>query len=353
VVLIDFCNKYVVENVQFSEVEEILMQTILRKISLFKKHTQSIADLVSFQRITLAISILLLVCSAGAVVPEVAAQSGEGRWGKIRSINTVDYNLYNPRGMVFSPDANAFLLWDPNNDVTGISLREDPVEMAGLNIPVEDARDLAFNHSSNSLFALNIRDSELVKIDADGTGKPIPSAGAITRFNLNAIGLRDVNGITFDPRDGRLFVLNTKGTQIVVITPDSAAGYDGETAKQGRRFRKINLKDLHLGKLSGLAFNPQDGHLYSFQPADQELYEFTESGELVSSYDLSSLELSSPQTLLFAPSGDNTDDPMAEKPSWRRLSLARWIWLGQVLPGMFCSSLRGPHPLGARSLSWR
>jgi len=284
------------------------MQTILRKVSLFQVQTLRTAGFISIQRIILVVSILLLVSSTGAVVPDVAARSGEGRWGKIRSINTVDYNLYNPRGMVFSPDANAFLLWDPNDDVTGISLREDPVDMAGLNIPVEDASVLALENSSNSLFALDMGNSELEKIGADGTGRPDLSKRA-TRYDLNATGLRDVKGITFDPRDGRLFVLNTKGTQIVVITPDSAAGYDGEAAKQGRRFRRINLKHLHLGKLSGLAFNPQDGHLYSFQPADQELYEFTDSGELVSSYDLSSLELSSPQTLLFAPSGDNTDDP--------------------------------------------
>ncbi|MGB7874670.1 MAG: hypothetical protein WBL25_09825, partial [Anaerolineales bacterium] len=260
------------------------------------------------QKFVLLLSILLLVISSIAVVPKVAAQPGDKGWGKVRSIYAADYGLSGPRGMAFSPDANAFLLWDAKDDVTGISLREDPVDMAGLNIPVEDALNVAFDNSSNSLFALNAGNSELEQMHANAAGRPNPSAGATSRFNMAATGLQNAKGIAFDPENGRLFILNGNGTQIVAITPDSASGFDGGAAERGGRLKRLNLQNTVDG-LHGLAFNPQDGHLYSFQSADQTLYEFTENGGLVSTYDLSAVGLSNPQTLLFAPSWDSTDDP--------------------------------------------
>jgi len=284
------------------------MYSIKPKIMLTKKQWRGIVRFVSLQKLSLFVCSLLLVVSTIAVVPQVAAQSGEGRWGKVRSIYSADYNLASPRGMAFSPKANAFLLWDANDDVTGISLREDPVDMAGLNLPVADPLNVAFDASSNNLFALNTGNSELEKINANVGGRPNPSPGARSQFNLNAIGLQNARGIALNPENGRLFILNGNGAQIIAITPDSATGYDGGVADQGGRLKRLNLQNTVTG-LRGLAFNPQDGHLYAFQPVDQTLYEFTESGDVVSTYDLSSLKLSNSQTLLFAPSGDNTDDP--------------------------------------------
>lgn len=285
------------------------MPTIFRNFSSLKGRARHKVGFASIHRIYPFLSILLLVTSAIAVVPKVAAQPGGGEWGKVRSIYSADYDLVGPRGMAFSPNANTFLLWDINDNISGISLREESVDMGGLNVPVDKALNVAFDRSSNSLFALNTGNSELEKINADAAGKPNPSAGATSRFNLNALGLQDVNGIAFDPENGRFFALNAKGTQIVVITPDSATGYDGDAANKGGRVRRINLNNLQLGELHGIAFDPNSGHLFSLQPVDKKLYEFTESGQVVSTYDLSSLGLSNPQTLLFAPSGDNTDDP--------------------------------------------
>ena len=44
-------------------------------------------------------------------------------------------------------------------------------------------------------------------------------------------------------------------------------------------------------------------------PTERKVYELTETGERVSTYDVSDLNLANPGTMLFAPSRDATDDP--------------------------------------------
>ena len=41
--------------------------------------------------------------------------------------------------------AKAFLVWDQFGAVTGITMREDPLDTRGLRIFAEDSRDPAFN----------------------------------------------------------------------------------------------------------------------------------------------------------------------------------------------------------------
>jgi DNA-binding beta-propeller fold protein YncE len=243
--------------------EEILMISISR-ISVFVQNQLKNMKSVSFQKITLVFSILLLVVSAIIVVPNAAAQTGDKEWGKVRSIYLADYNLASTSGVIFSPSVNAFLLWNPNGNLSGITLREDPLDMDGLNVPVEDALNAAFNDRSNSVFVLKDNGSELEKISVDVAGRPNRAARANTSFNLRAINLSNAKGITFDPDTGRLFILNSNGTQIVVITPDNNFDYDGESANRAGRIKKVDLHKLGLGEFQGIAFNPNTGHLNSF-----------------------------------------------------------------------------------------
>ena len=131
----------------------------------------------------------MLVVST-AIVPEVFAQQSSSDWGKVRSIYTADYNLFDPKGIAFSPIANAFLLWDANNNITGIGMREVPVGSAVSNIPVENALNVAFDAHTNSIFALNTQDATLEKISVGKNGRPTPS-GKTSKFNINSVGLKN------------------------------------------------------------------------------------------------------------------------------------------------------------------
>src|SRR3990172_1293347 len=160
----------------------------------------------------------------------VLAQKADSPWYELRSILTSDYGLANPKGLAYSPDAEAFLVWDQFGAVTGITMYEDLHDTQDLNISVEDFRDIAFNGKTNSLFMLNNKYTQLNEFSVNAKGLPQPGAGPSNKYDLQSLSLQDVQGITFDPNTGFLYLLNKQGTQLVFVRPSAASQYDGTAA---------------------------------------------------------------------------------------------------------------------------
>ncbi len=57
----------------------------------------------------------------------------------------------------------------------------------------------------------------------------------------------------------------------------------------------------------GIAIDPSTNHFHVLSPNQKRLYELDEKGNLVATRNLSGLDLTDPQALVFAPSGDSTD----------------------------------------------
>ena len=239
-----------------------------------------------------------------------SAQQADGSWYEARSIYTREYGAEIPRGLAFSPAAKAFLVWDESGNVTGIAMNEDAVNTQGLNIPVADARNVAFNGFTGSLFFLSNGNTQLEEFRVNSKGLPQPAAGPSRIYNSEALNLQSARGIAFDPINGNMFILNAQGNQVVMVTP-GASGFDGSAAVRERRVKQFDLQGLGSNGLQGIAYNQNNGHLYLSDPIGRRLYEITQTGRKVSSYDLSSLQLAAPQSMVFAPSGDATDDPAA------------------------------------------
>ena len=249
------------------------------------------------------LAILVLILPAAGYV--ASAQQADHPWREVRTIDMLDYGLSNLEGLAFSPDANAFLLLKADGSVAGIAMNEVPVDTKGLVVPAEDPQNIAFNESTNKLFVLGSDDTQLEEIPVDGKGLPAPQAAGTREHNLDAVNLQAARGITFDPATGWMFVLHADGEQLVVIAPDAASNY---TAAPGKVTR-VNLNGLGAMDLQSVAFNPQTGNLYLLDAGSQRLYEVTQSGNKVSEFDLSSLQITNPKNIVFAPSGDQTDDP--------------------------------------------
>ena len=225
----------------------------------------------------------------------------------VRSLHTKEFGANNPNGLAFSPAANAFFVLNDIN-ITLVTMGEDNAGTLNLPEAQADALNTAFDKKSESLFVLNRGKSELVKIKTDWKGLPNASASPI-RYSVQAFGIKDPQGITFDQANGLLFVLDANNSQIVSVAPHAILGFDANEAIKSNKVQKISLKKLRLGLLKGLAFNPSNGHLYATEPAQKKLYELTQDGTLVSTFDLASLGINNPLAMTFAPSGDTTDDP--------------------------------------------
>jgi len=257
-------------------------------------------------RLLLIISIISLTMVQ--VQSWVFAQSNSAPIWVVRSLNTKEFGANNPNGLAFSPTANTFFIVSESENITLITMREDPAGTLTLPDVQADPLNTAFDKKSESLFVLNQGKSELVKIKADNKGLP-NNAASPDRYPAQAFGIKDPQGITFDPADGRLFVLDASDSQIVSVAPHPTLGFDADEAIRSNKVQKISLKKLGLGALRGLAFNPTNGHLYVSEPAQKKLYELTQDGTLVSTFDLASLGINNPLAMTFAPSVDNTDDP--------------------------------------------
>ena len=264
----------------------------------------------TFRRVCSRLLILtgIVIVSLVPVQSWVSAQNPSGPAWVVRTIHASEFGIAEPGGLAFSSPTNTFVVLDTNGTGTLLTMDE---HNAGTRVLLEaqgNAINAAFNPSSGSLFVLNRGRGEIAEIKSDGQGLPNPSA-PVARSAIQAFGLKDPQGITFDAGNGRLFVLDAGNAQIVSVAPHPTLGFDGNEAIRSNKVQRISLKKLGTGPFRGIAFNPSNGHLYISEPAQKKIYELTQAGDLVSTVDLASLGINNPTAMTFAPSGDTTDDP--------------------------------------------
>jgi uncharacterized protein YjiK len=229
---------------------------------------------------------------------------------QVQTIYTGELGVKSPIGMAFMPDEQAFFVWGENQDSVTITLPGDLGSPVNIADTIEDPLGLAFDQHSDSLFFLKAEGAELVKIQSEEISLPESSRQAATRFNVKAFDLESAQGITFDPYTGRLFILDAGKSQILIVSPHPIMGFDGESAIGNGRLHRVNLTPVTRSALHGIAFNPNNGNLYIGSPDEKKIYELTERGRVISVFDTSSFLLKNPATMLFAPSSDQTDDPL-------------------------------------------
>ncbi len=159
----------------------------------------------------------------------------------------------------------------------------------------------------NALFLYDLPTDELIAIKLGDDD--LTAIGQVVNLDAADFGVVSAQGMTFDATAGRLFFLDKAASRIVQVDREPRQGSGNGTAPGVGRTTEITVQDDLLADLQGLAFNPSDGHLYVMDAKGRWLYKLSESGRIVTAFELSEVALQHPQELLFAPSGDLTDDP--------------------------------------------
>ena len=266
-----------------------------------------IADKGTKRFICLIVFITLVIGFVAPAPSWVAAQKDHDPVWIVRTLHTGEYGVREPQGLVYSHRNGSFLLWGADGDVTTLSYDGGVTGIFALGAVLGDSLSLAFDDSTGRLVVLD-QGAGLVKIDLDGERIAASDSAAGTRSTIPVPGLQEARGMSFDPVSGRLFVLEAGTGQVVVIPPDAASGWGPTAAMERASVQNIPLSIAGTEQLEGIAFNPQNGHLVIANPEENELYEFSEEGQLVSTYDIRSLGLQDIRSLVFAPSADRTDD---------------------------------------------
>ena len=232
---------------------------------------------------------------------------------EVRAIDTNDFGLLNPAGLAFSFDADLFFVLEADSTTQANIATMTPYEALGAwdNVDVSTINpiNLTFDNLDNRLLLFDSGASELVAIKTQPDGYLDPSPAATTRYQVGQLGLQEPRGMAIDPANGHLFILDSVALKIVRIEPGADGGFDGAAALSEGRVSWVDLSPTGLVEPRGLAFNPINGHLYLLSPVAQEIYELDVTGRIAAILKLPPFEFVDPQGLVFALSGDATDDP--------------------------------------------
>jgi len=227
---------------------------------------------------------------------------------KVRSMETDELGIFNPAGLSFSMRTNTFyVLSSPKvsrpsaPDIFLLTPTKDLVGNLSIATEINDPINMTFDNKTNRLLFFKSATKQLVEVTVTPDGDLEPNS--LTYHKADHFGLVDPKGMTVDPVSGHLLILDVTGPRLVRIEPGPDGSFDNAS---------VSTVDLQLTGLSnprGLAFDPTTRHFHVMSLDAQILYEFTMTGQLVTTRDVSMFNIFNPQGMMFAPSGDLTDDP--------------------------------------------
>ncbi|MEJ2737063.1 MAG: SdiA-regulated domain-containing protein, partial [Anaerolineae bacterium] len=265
-------------------------------------------NLLLSTRLVAVVVLILVILVAGSSLAQ--AQENQASVRQVQAIESGELGLAHPAGVAYSPGADALLVVDAPElggrsalfpGITFITPLEGRVGTAHLLVERVDPLNMAFDGRASRLLLYQAATRELIEVGAGPDGYLNPAM--VTRRDAREFGLERPQGMAVDPASGQVYFLDSAGPRIVSVDLDLQGKFSEVVVRQ------VDLDETGLRDLRGLAFDPTTGHLFVLAPVEQMLYELSLTGEVVASRDLSPFVLQNPQGMVFAPSGDSTDDP--------------------------------------------
>jgi sugar lactone lactonase YvrE len=257
-----------------------------------------------------AVSTLILIATLVFPFVQVTGGNAQNELSFIRQVRVMEAGetgLTNPAGIAFSAKGNAFHIAEARQEspnriklakVTQLATRAG---LAQISAAVQNPINIVFDDRFNRLLLLTAQANQILAVRPDNNGNLKPSD--VTRYNVKGLGLQNPQGMSVDEETGTLFILDAAAPRVVQVQPLLDGNFEGASLSE------INLQSYGFSSLRGIAFEPSSGHFFVNNPTDQKLYEVTSSGEFVETRDLAQFSLKGPQAIVFAPSGDQTDNP--------------------------------------------
>ncbi|HLE37045.1 MAG TPA: putative Ig domain-containing protein, partial [Candidatus Acidoferrales bacterium] len=233
-------------------------------------------------------------------------------------IYTRKFGIQRPAGLTFSPRAQALVVLEAENTAQSaepqlksmmVDLSEEPLCSRSFPYPVTGRLDAAVSGADESLLIRDSFGKRWIKASADCRDTTDASKGLVSAIETREIEAQSPGGMAYDPQSGDLFTFDADGRRIVRMFTGAQGDLDVTAAQKASRSPWIHLGSLGEVTPGALAINPQNGHLFVLGLAEKKLFELSETGAIVAVRDLSSVGLADPRGMVFAPSGDRTDDP--------------------------------------------
>lgn len=229
----------------------------------------------------------------------------------IRKLDTRELNIPSISGFAFSPVDSTFLIVSAagNPKINTYSINNYKSTSIKLTTDIIDPINMTYDSKENSLLFYDSYSHELVEITIGPEGLLNSSSQKVTRFNFQQLGLNNIIGITSEVETGYLYLLDSAVPQIVRIIPDQDERFDIEKAIANQRISYISLNELNDKELQGIGINPNNGNIFVANSVEPILYEINNEKMIINVRELASINIKDIKSIVFAPSGDRTDDP--------------------------------------------
>jgi len=233
----------------------------------------------------------------------VLAQEAAGVLDLVGELDADQTGVREPRGLAYAAERGTFLTldggqWQPAAAALELlELTRSAARRGGVRVTaaLADPVNLAFDDQSQRLLILN--GGELLAVETGSAGQLDPAA--LSRYRLAGVGLVDPQGLAVDPASGDVLILDSRQASLVRLSG----------ALEQPVVSVIDLQSAGIRAPRALAVDPSSGHVHVAVLAEQKLYELSLAGAVLAWRDLSAFAVRDIQGMVFAPSGDQTDDP--------------------------------------------
>jgi DNA-binding beta-propeller fold protein YncE len=222
-----------------------------------------------------------------------------------------------PAGITYVAGTDTLLVSDSEVDEMSVFRGANLFTMTRKGAFVEAGSTLAFSREPTGLAfdpasrALYITDDvkDKVFVDLPGAdGRHGTTDDAVTGFSTASFGSQDPEGVELDPGSGHLFVADGSGKEVYDINPVNGVFGDGNDAVTHFDVARYGIRNCE-----GIGYDPRKKTLLVLDDRQRRLFELTKAGKLVRMIDLAAIRnvnlwLAS---VTVAPTSNPKDSPSA------------------------------------------
>jgi len=238
-------------------------------------------------------------------------------WGQSASlVQTVDTSMWSPpspdaSGVTYIDSLGSLLVADSEvNETplfTGDNLFEINFSGTLLNTLstidfTDEPSGIAYDVSTGHLFfATDNAPKRIYELDPGADGLFDTADDVVTFFSTTAFGSNDPEGVTFDPVNRILYLVDGVTSQVRAVDPGANGLFDGVPPVGDDTVSSFDTAPVGITDPEGIAFDTDFGHLYLVGKPRRQVAHVTVQGSLIRTIDIAAADARKPSGLAYAP----------------------------------------------------
>jgi sugar lactone lactonase YvrE len=176
-----------------------------------------------------------------------------------------------PSGIEYLPDRGTLWISDGEVDEMSIWAGKNAFETTLRGALLNSYNTLSFsseptgaavNPANRHLFYSDDSARRIFEVDPGLDGAYHTADDVVTSFSTTPYGANDVEGVAYDPASGALFIADGENSEVWRVAPGPNGDFDGIAPAGDDAVTHFDTYALGIVDPEGIAFNPDNGHLY-------------------------------------------------------------------------------------------